>query len=104
MKTKYALLLIIFASSITAFTFSAKKATAVSANDIVGVYWTADKEAKVKIFLASNGKYSGKTVWMKEPNNADGSPKTDLNLIRKTKGGKMELFMTLIMEKHTMAT
>ncbi len=79
MKTKYALLLIIFASSITAFTFSAKKATAVSANDIVGVYWTADKEAKVKIFLASNGKYSGKTVWMKEPNNADGSPKTDVN-------------------------
>lgn len=48
-------------------------------NDITGIYWTAEKDAKVKIFLAKNGKYSGKTVWMAEPDNPDGSPKKDVN-------------------------
>ena len=51
----------------------------IAANDIIGTYWTAEKDAKVRIFLATNGKYSGKTVWMKEPKNPDGSPKTDIN-------------------------
>lgn len=52
-------------------------AVQVDANDIVGTYWTAEKDAKVRVFLAKNGKYSAKTVWMKEPNNSDGTPKKD---------------------------
>lgn len=48
-------------------------------NDIIGTYMTLEKDAKVRIFLAKNGKYSGKTVWMREPNNEDGTPKKDVN-------------------------
>jgi uncharacterized protein (DUF2147 family) len=56
-----------------------KASQSVISATIVGTYLTADKKAKVKIFLAKNGKYSGKTIWLKEPNNSDGSPKTDIN-------------------------
>ena len=65
--------------TLTAFASIKNSNDSVKASDITGVYWTADKDAKVKIFLASNGKYSGKTIWMAEPNNSDGSPKTDVN-------------------------
>lgn len=75
---KYPIISIILLFGIaTAFNTHVEKVQAVEASDIVGVYWTADKEAQVKIFLATNGKYSGKTVWMKEPNKPDGSPKLD---------------------------
>lgn len=53
--------------------------TSAKPSDIVGTYWTEEKDAKIRIFLAKNGKYSGKTIWMKEPNNADGTPKKDVN-------------------------
>ncbi len=65
--------------TITAFDSTHNTTESVKASDITGIYWTSDKDAKVKIFLASNGKYSGKTIWMAKPNNADGSPKTDVN-------------------------
>lgn len=78
MKAKYFIMVMLF-GLITSFTMNHSSPQLTGASDIVGTYWTADKKAKVKIFLASNGKYSGKTVWMKEPNNPDGSPKTDVN-------------------------
>lgn len=78
MKIKYVCAILLFGFS-TSFTNFPSTSSSITASDIVGVYWTADKKAKVKIFLATNGKYSGKTVWMEEPNNADGSPKTDVN-------------------------
>ncbi|MFT7591063.1 MAG: hypothetical protein ACI9UJ_000984 [bacterium] len=63
----------------TSFNLHTTSSLPVVASDIAGVYWIAGKEAKVKIFMATNGKYSGKTIWMKEPNNPDGSPKSDVN-------------------------
>jgi uncharacterized protein (DUF2147 family) len=51
----------------------------IIASDIVGTYWNETKDIKVRIFLAVNGKYSGKVEWMKYPNNADGTPKIDFN-------------------------
>lgn len=47
------------------------------ANDLIGTYLNAEKDAKVRIFLAMNNKYSGKVEWMQEPNHPDGKPKLD---------------------------
>ncbi|MBR3828001.1 MAG: DUF2147 domain-containing protein [Bacteroidales bacterium] len=34
---------------------------------------------KIKIYRTSNGKYQGKYVWLSQPNNPDGTPRTDIN-------------------------
>jgi uncharacterized protein (DUF2147 family) len=52
-----------------------------AADKIVGFYLTRDDETKkeksqVQIFKNSNGKYYGKIVWLKEPNE-NGKPKLD---------------------------
>lgn len=93
-------LLTSFATIATLFTLTAgfkththKTASVdVKASDIIGTYWTEERDAKVYVFLAKNGKYSAKTVWMKEPNNPDGTPKRDIenpnkNLRHKTRLG-----------------
>lgn len=51
------------------------------ADKIVGYYITYDDEtgaekSQVQIFKATNGKYYGKIVWLKEPNK-NGKPKVD---------------------------
>lgn len=51
------------------------------ADKIVGYYLTYDDEtgaekSQVQIFKATNGKYYGKIVWLKEPNK-NGKPKVD---------------------------
>ena len=45
---------------------------------LVGVWEPSHKKAKVKIDKIS-GKYYGKIVWLKEPNDSEGKPKTDKN-------------------------
>ena len=60
-------------------TFSAKAQS--KADAIVGVYLmktpdTGD-ESKLQIFRAKNGTYCGKVVWVKNPNNPDGTPRRD---------------------------
>ena len=47
--------------------------------DIYTTWWTPNKDAKVRIFLATNGKVYGKITWLKEPNDANGNPKKDVN-------------------------
>ncbi len=44
---------------------------------IEGLWYSQDSSAKIKIYLAKNGKYYGKIVWLKEPNGDDGKPKLD---------------------------
>lgn len=52
---------------------------AQSADDIVGVWEPGHGKAKVKIDNI-DGKYYGRIVWLKEPNDPDtGKPKTDSN-------------------------
>jgi uncharacterized protein (DUF2147 family) len=70
------LLIIVSVVMCTAFVQDGKKA-AVAKDDIMTTWWNQEKDAKVKIFLAANGKYSGKIEWMKEPNDASGKPKVD---------------------------
>lgn len=44
---------------------------------IEGLWYSEDSSAKIKIYLAKNGKYYGKIVWLKNPNGDDGQPKLD---------------------------
>lgn len=70
--------LIIFLAAIMP---EAIKAQNKPADRIIGYYITYDDEtgaekSQVQIFKATNGKYYGKIVWLKEPNK-DGKPKVD---------------------------
>lgn len=53
------------------------------ADDICGTYLVespiGDDVVKIRIYKATNGKYQGKFVWLSQPNNADGTPRTDIN-------------------------
>ena len=60
------------------FLFSgAIKAGKVEADDVRGLWWNEEKTAKIKIYRAVNGSYYGKIMWLKEPNDEKGNPKTD---------------------------
>jgi uncharacterized protein (DUF2147 family) len=43
---------------------------------IEGVYFNEEKDGKIQLYLAKNGKFYGKIIWLKEPNR-DGKPKMD---------------------------
>jgi uncharacterized protein (DUF2147 family) len=45
-------------------------------SEITGVWLTQDKEVKVEIY-ENNGKYFGKTIWLKNPNTKKGNPRLD---------------------------
>ncbi len=48
------------------------------ASDIIGVWMPSEGTAYVKIFKEKGKeKYHGKIVWLKEPNDEEGNPKTD---------------------------
>ncbi|MFA0964636.1 DUF2147 domain-containing protein [Roseivirga sp. BDSF3-8] len=57
------------------FSFSQVMAN-VSADDVVGVWWNEEKEAKIEIYKCGD-EYCGKIIWLKEPNREDGSVKLD---------------------------
>jgi len=40
-------------------------------------WYNAEKTSKIKIYKAVDGKYYGKIVWLKVPNDPDGKPRTD---------------------------
>jgi uncharacterized protein (DUF2147 family) len=50
---------------------------ALPADTIVGTWFNAEKTAKIDVFK-TGGSYYGKVVWLKEPNNEHGKPKTDV--------------------------
>lgn len=53
------------------------------ADDICGTYYVespvSDDAVKIQIYRAKNGKYQGRFVWLSQPNNPDGTPRTDIN-------------------------
>lgn len=53
-------------------------AQTINADMIVGTWLTEGGKAKIQIYK-SGDKYSGKIVWLKEPNYEDGTPKVDKN-------------------------
>jgi uncharacterized protein (DUF2147 family) len=46
------------------------------ADAILGTWYTEENKAQIEIY-EENGVYSGKIVWLKEPLNEQGKPKTD---------------------------
>jgi len=46
-------------------------------NQIERVWYNQEKTSKIQVFLAKDGKYYGKIVWLDEPNEKDGKPKVD---------------------------
>ena len=53
-----------------------------AADKIIGTYYVSDdksdEDCKVKIVKDKNGTYSGRIIWMKYPNQKDGTPKRDI--------------------------
>jgi uncharacterized protein (DUF2147 family) len=58
------------------FVFSGLFLYGQSADAIVGIYLKADGKSKVE-FYKTGETYSGKVVWLYEPNDKDGKPKKD---------------------------
>ena len=50
--------------------------TFAQSDAILGEWYSSDKEAVVTIFMDGET-FSGKTTWMKEPNDSNGNPKLD---------------------------
>ena len=46
-------------------------------NQIERVWYNQEKTSKIQVYLAKDGKYYGKIVWLDEPNEKDGRPKVD---------------------------
>ncbi|MBD3748727.1 MAG: DUF2147 domain-containing protein [Sphingobacteriales bacterium] len=56
--------------------FASVSLHAQSANAIVGKWLNKDKDAHIQIYKNGN-QYFGKLVWLKNPNDENGKPKTD---------------------------
>jgi uncharacterized protein (DUF2147 family) len=54
---------------IAALFFSA--GSRIKEDDVKGIWYNTEKTSKIKIFLATDGKYYGKIVWMTEPEKKD---------------------------------
>ena len=52
-----------------------------NADDILGTWYNAEKDAKIKIYKCGDGgkKYCGKLVWLKKDKEEDGSQRVDKN-------------------------
>ncbi len=61
---------------ILVFSFSNLNAQNFKSDDILGKWITENGESVVQIFKKEN-KYYGKLIWLKEPNDENGEPKTD---------------------------
>lgn len=65
-------------------------------DQVEGVWFNEEKTAKVWIYLAKNGKYYGKIVWLKEPNDENGNPKTDTKNPKESKRNEPIMDMLIL--------
>ena len=54
-----------------ALTFVLSAITFAQEESVKGIWYNTEKTSKIKIFKATNGKYYGKIVWMKNPEKKD---------------------------------
>ncbi len=69
------ILLIVVIAMMLPIALIAQKASPADA--ILGVWYNAEKTSKIEIYKTKAGDYAGHIVWLKEPNDAKGTPKTD---------------------------
>ena len=56
------------------------KFTAIAAEpNISGVWLVGDKDYKIELKRVASGEIEGRVVWMKEPNDKNGKPRTDVD-------------------------
>jgi uncharacterized protein (DUF2147 family) len=60
------------------FSFSTGSKASIGPDDILGTWLNATGKGQIQIFKQGNT-YSGKLVWLQEPNDESGKPKTDKN-------------------------
>lgn len=79
MKTSLQLTFICLLSAVAlSFRPATNAAPPASANDIIGVWMPSEGTSYIKIFKEKGKeRYHGKIVWLKEPNDETGNPKTD---------------------------
>jgi len=59
------------------------------------LWLTQDKDAKIWVYKATDGKFYGKITWIREPDR-DGKPKTDINNPDKTRRNDPELGLVIL--------
>lgn len=69
----------------------------IPADKIVGVWLNEDKTTKIEIFKTGNT-YSGKIVWLAQPDDANGKPRLDKNNPDPDKKNQKILGLTIISE------
>ena len=52
---------------------------AAGPDDVVGVWLTGEKDYKIELKKNAAGEIEGHVVWIKEPNDSNGKPKTDVD-------------------------
>lgn len=78
MRTNKLLLVSILVLLSTAFNATVSAQSDEDAKKIVGIWMPSEGTSYIKIFKEKGkDKYHGKVVWLKEPNDEDGNPKTD---------------------------
>lgn len=73
----------LFVSIFALFFLPFKESIAQKSDDVIGLYWSPKKDAKIKIFKKS-GKYYGKFTWLKTPSKDSKNPEKDLRNRRLT--------------------
>jgi len=48
-----------------------------AADRITGIWFNGEKTSKIEISQTKSGAFVGKIIWLKEPNDENGNPKTD---------------------------
>jgi uncharacterized protein (DUF2147 family) len=67
-------------------------------DDIIGIWLTRGKEpAKIKIYKSGN-EYFGKIIWLKNPLDTAGKPKTDVNNPEENKQSELILGLVILKE------
>jgi len=73
----------------------ATPALAVEADAVIGEWYTKDSKALVQIYKQGDV-YNGKIIWLKEPNNEDGSAKLDTNNPDESRQGQPIVGLNLV--------
>ncbi|GAA4470214.1 DUF2147 domain-containing protein [Nemorincola caseinilytica] len=68
-----------FRASMLCVCLLAGRTMAFAQDQIERLWYNEEKTAKIQVFKATDGKFYGKIIWLKEPNNEQGKPKVDKN-------------------------
>ena len=64
---------------VLALLLAGKLAALAGEPNITGVWLVGDKDYKIELKRTASGEIEGRVVWMKEPNDKNGKPRTDVD-------------------------